>query len=407
MELIDDFMRLVVDSKLLAAKSLYDKIIAYVSACEDSVELGLLQTKIENLSDIIGQLHYRLTEIHAAMAASAASEELDESWLLGLTYLGITTHYKNNPDGTISVRLSGIVDELAFFEQIAVIHEFDLFQEWFPFCCNSKTITKLGPAELVGYLQTYIAPLGRDVVLRAYGADCLTEHNKLVLIGSSVTDWPPRDPRDVIASAQIFDYARRHNLGFASTSNTNNSSSSLTGSASTTSTVSPGTTTRSDTTFADDDDEDDWFQSIVGKPVPWVDIGWLHDRVDIREFKAVVEVVSPQAAKTIFLITCNPRANLPQKFINFIIRNLAGMFMHFFQTKVKKVAADPESSHGQRVRANPEFYVKWLLPKLREYCDLRGWDQPAIVCLGADGLPSTTTNNHNSNTVDTPANSLG
>ena len=316
------------DSKLLAAKVLYDKIIAYVSSCEDVIELGRLQAKIENLSDIIAQLHYRLTEIHAAMAASTTVDELDETWLLGLTYLGITTHYKNNPDGSIAVRLAGIVDELAFFEQLAVIHEFDLFKEWFPFCCNSKTITKLGPAELVGYLQTYIPPLGRDVVLRAYGADCLQEYNKLVLIGASVPHWPPHDPRDVIASAQILDYARKYKLGCqpstpTSASNTNSSSSSsLLSSSSSSASHTVGSSVAAVDGVSDessnidssasvgavvgnnddeDDDEDDWFQRVVGEPVPWVDVGWFHDRVDIQEFKAVVEVVSPQAAKVIII----------------------------------------------------------------------------------------------------------
>ena len=46
-------------------------------------------------------------------------------------------------------RLEGEHSNLPIFEQLAVIHEVVLFKDWFPFCSASRTVEKIGPAELV------------------------------------------------------------------------------------------------------------------------------------------------------------------------------------------------------------------------------------------------------------------
>ena len=86
--------------------------------------------------------------------ASDASDVLamgnvDESWILGVSMFGTTTHYKLLDGGSMMIRLEGDLDDLPMFEQLAVIHEVDLFHEWVPFCCTSRTITKLSPVELI------------------------------------------------------------------------------------------------------------------------------------------------------------------------------------------------------------------------------------------------------------------
>jgi hypothetical protein len=78
-----------------------------------------------------------------------AMGNVDESWILGQSMFGTTTHYKLLNGGSMMIRLEGDLDDLPMFEQLAVIHEVDLFHEWVPFCSTSRTVTKLSPVELI------------------------------------------------------------------------------------------------------------------------------------------------------------------------------------------------------------------------------------------------------------------
>lgn len=74
----------------------------------------------------------------------------DDSWTSGPLLFGTRTHHKIvDGSGTILLRLEGELDTLPMFEQLAVIHEVNLFHEWVPFCSHSRTVTKLGPVELI------------------------------------------------------------------------------------------------------------------------------------------------------------------------------------------------------------------------------------------------------------------
>lgn len=77
---------------------------------------------------------------------------VDESgdWILGAEMYGITTTYKKCEDdeNAIVVKIEGTMDDLPLFEQMAVLHEVDLYTEWAPFCTDSVLIDKVGKAEL-------------------------------------------------------------------------------------------------------------------------------------------------------------------------------------------------------------------------------------------------------------------
>ena len=42
----------------------------------------------------------------------------------------MATHYKTSVDGHLTLRMQAAADDLPIFEQLAVIHEVDLFHEW-------------------------------------------------------------------------------------------------------------------------------------------------------------------------------------------------------------------------------------------------------------------------------------
>ena len=47
----------------------------------------------------------------------------------------------------------------------------------------------------------YLPPLSRDALLHAYGVDCLTEEGKIIIIGTSIEDWP--DSKTVIPAPNV------------------------------------------------------------------------------------------------------------------------------------------------------------------------------------------------------------
>jgi hypothetical protein len=65
------------------------------------------------------------------------------------------------------------------------------------------------------------------------------------------------------------------------------------------------------------------------------------------------------------IIQLDTKAPLPKTALNFLIKNLAGGFLYFFQQQVQKICNDPDSTHAQRIRSNTAFYRDWVLPKLR------------------------------------------
>ena len=45
------------------------------------------------------------------------------------------------------------------------------------------------------------------------------------------------------------------------------------------------------------------------------------------------------------------------------------------------------SKHAERMHSNTEFYVDWLLPVVRAYCQYKGWAQFSVNLLGEAGQP--------------------
>lgn len=78
--------------------------------------------------------------------------DTSDAWILGADMFGIKTHYRKCEDdeNAIVVKIDGTVDDLPLFEQMAVLHEIDLYKEWAPFCSTSVMVDKIGQAELFG-----------------------------------------------------------------------------------------------------------------------------------------------------------------------------------------------------------------------------------------------------------------
>jgi len=302
---------LVDSSRYLAAHTMYldlikDLQVSSVVRNEQLIEKLDRNVRVQLMLNRVGDIQQSLSNTHST-----------EDWILGLDMFGICTYYRKceQDENTIIVKMEGVMDDLPVFEQMAVIHEIDLYHTWAPFCTKSVMVDKIGKAELYGYLRVGLPVFSRDFLMHAYGADCLMEEGKIVLLGKSTEEYKEKD-------------------------------------------------------------------------VPWKTVGWCHNRLYVKEFEAVIEIISPTCAKTKIVSRVDMNAPLPHTLINFLIRNLAGIMLYVLQQQVIKVANHYDCEHAQRIRADTEFYRDWLLPKFRHYCAHRNWQQPTIASLGADGLPA-------------------
>ena len=179
-------------NRYIAARTLWNELTSEPRENDD------IANACENIE--IQLMIRRSDEITQALADNS---DIDNTWIFGITYFGISTYYKVDPDGIITVRMEGNLDNLPLFEQFAVIHEVNLFQEWIPFCIDSLLIHKIGYAELIAYIYMRIPPLSRDTLVQAYGADLMDEFGKVIILGHSIDTYSIPDSTSVIPFRDI------------------------------------------------------------------------------------------------------------------------------------------------------------------------------------------------------------
>lgn len=145
---IQEILDLVATCRYLAARKEYNDLLAALE--ESSVP--------EEVREAV-KLHLELDETVQTMLERAVLIEhsihfvdTSDDWILGADMFGIQTHYRKCEDdvNAIVVKIEGKLDDLPLFEQMAVLHEIDLYKEWAPFCTSSVMIDKIGNAELFG-----------------------------------------------------------------------------------------------------------------------------------------------------------------------------------------------------------------------------------------------------------------
>lgn len=68
--------------------------------------------------------------------------------------MGVTTFYKQDPDGSLWIKMQGTMDNVRVMDQLATVREVDLFNKWVPFCDKSNLLKRLGIVELLVYFNT-------------------------------------------------------------------------------------------------------------------------------------------------------------------------------------------------------------------------------------------------------------
>ncbi|CAI5739417.1 unnamed protein product [Peronospora destructor] len=115
-----------------------------------------------------------------------SNKECDDKWQFGQKTLGVYTSWKPDEDGSIWIKMEGLIDGVDIFNTISVIREVDLYSVWAPFCSQSLLLEEKNHAELAAYLAITSPFLQRDTVIQAFGINAVYENRCLLLLGGSV-----------------------------------------------------------------------------------------------------------------------------------------------------------------------------------------------------------------------------
>jgi hypothetical protein len=119
-----------------------------------------------------------------------------QDWTFASKHFGVTTHYRREADGSLSIKLEGDVEASGLFEQICVLREVDLHYRWSPLCNSSLKIADIDKLDGVGWFVLGLPsiPLARDGCFRAIGCDNILEDGSIIIAGQGIQDIMPGAP---------------------------------------------------------------------------------------------------------------------------------------------------------------------------------------------------------------------
>jgi hypothetical protein len=246
---------------------------------------------------------------------------------------GVSTYYRREHDGSLTIKLEGQLNDVPLFEQLSILREVDLWHHWAPFCTDSRNLAQLGNVDMIGWLVTGspIFGLSRDLCFRVIGCDSLREQGKIILVAEGIGNESSEN--------------KDHGSFLAS---------------------------------------DPLIQRIDIPPIP-TRLG--SGRMTLRKFEAIVDVLSPTSAQTRIISNIDPNISfIPHSLLDFVMRKMCGVLLHHLQQAAHKLSLRPDKTpYAERIRSDP-FYESWLLPKFRQFCLYKGWKFPSIQVLNLPNL---------------------
>ena len=267
------------------------------------------------------------------------------------TLFGVTTYYRREDDGSLSVKLEGRLEDVPLFDQVAVLREVDLFYKWAPFTSSSLTIAHLDKMDTVGWFVVGLPNFGlmRDACFRAIGCDSISEDGSILLVAQGIADKPKEGAKKK---------RRKSSKDLSSRDGTGKSEQSW----------------LDETAFNCLSDD-----SIIAElELPEAPTRMGSGRVTIRTFQAIIHVESPTSASTRIIANIDPNLPLiPQSLLDFLMKKLCGVMLYKLQKAATKISKDPiRNAHAYKMRQEEDFYLGWLMQKFKNVCRVRGWNMP-------------------------------
>ncbi|KAI9910997.1 hypothetical protein PsorP6_010091 [Peronosclerospora sorghi] len=172
---VDWVILLKATGRLFSAGLLLDRIEVFVSAMSPSATKTRIKRHMDHERALLDHIKERRQK-GVNVLREINSEDKDDAWQFGQTMLDVTTSWKPDEDGSVWIKLEGLVDGVDIFNTISVIREVDLYHIWTPFCSQSLLLEEFGRAELAAYLAISSPLLQRDTIIRAFGINAVYEH---------------------------------------------------------------------------------------------------------------------------------------------------------------------------------------------------------------------------------------
>jgi len=279
----------------------------------------------------------------------------DDDWTLAQTLFGVTTYYRRESDGSMSIKLEGSIDDCSLYDQIAVLREFDLNYLWAPFVPSSMTVAHLGKLDTVGWFVVGLPHFGlmRDALFRAIGCDSIYEDGSVLIVATGIEDRPDDEKDDKNNDEQkVIDLSTKSTFGSSDFD-------------------------AEETRIINEIREDPILKTLDLPPSPKRVGG---GRLTIRSFAAQIHLESPTLATTTLVVNIDPNMHfIPQPLLDFVMKRVCGTILNKMQGAAKNISNDPITNlHAIRIREDKGFYKTFLLPKFEGVCKLRGWQMPPI-----------------------------
>ncbi len=274
----------------------------------------------------------------------------DNHWTLAQTLFGITTFYRTEEDGSLSIKMEGRLEGVSLFDQVAVLREVDLHYKWAPFVSSSLTIAHLNKLDTVGWFVVGLPSFGlmRDACFRAVGCDSMLEDGSILLVGQGIADKPENGVKK--ASLQL--KSNEKNIAYKTNAELPNDFEYL---------------------------SQDPILKQLDIPAPPTRLG--SGRMIIRKFQSIIHIESPTSARTRLIANVDPNLPfVPQSLLDFLMKKLCGVLLNKLQNAAKRVSKDPiHNPHASKMRQEEEFYKNWLMMKFHAVCKLRNWTMPPVT----------------------------
>jgi len=288
------------------------------------------------------------------------SLNVNDDWTLAQTIFGVTTYYRRELDGSLSIKLEGRVKDASLYDQFAVIRETDLNYLWAPFVTASMTVAHLDKLDTVGWFVVGLPHFGfmRDACFRAIGCDSIYEDGSVMLVAEGIADRLEDGDDDKVKL-------------------TPNETVSKIGNSMTSSIRSANFEATEETRIVDSIRNDPILDTLDLPPTP-TRIGG--GRMTIRSFSAQIHIESPTSATTKLVANIDPNLQfIPQSLLDFVMKRVCGVILYKMQGAARKISKDPITNlHAIKMREDKDFYKGYLLPKFKGICKIRGWQMPPI-----------------------------
>ena len=323
-------------------------------------------------------------------AKQNAIADPNSPWIQCHVHQNVTSSYRREEDGSLSLKVEGDIAGLPLFEQVSVMREVDLYHNWAPFVSKSSKLAQLGKMDQVGWFE--VSPplafgLVRDACYRAIGCDCMMESGEVIVVAEGLED----DDGDGDEKNTHENEEREHSQYL------NEEEGEII------------------QNFVSDEDEDYYNNNAHDNNEEGDDEGHINDeqneipteefinnflaresimnsiqlpprpkgmnknRMQLKFFQAIIKVTSPTSANTLLVANIDPKINfLPQFAIDFIMKHMCGLLLVKMQNAAKKALVNHRNDPLAIRMRDDNFYKSWLLPKFESYAREMGWDLPEV-----------------------------